>query len=58
MPDEAINNETAQTVNTTQSNDSAPADVPSSAPEAPTNEVTPPPAKDDNSIPAQPEGQL
>src|ERR1035437_1808950 len=52
MPDE-----TAQTTESVQSNDSAPADVPSSAPEAPANEVTPPLAKDDNSIPEQPEGQ-
>ena len=52
-----MSDETAQTVNTAQSNDSAPADVPLEAPNAPTSEVTPPVAKDDNSIPVQPESQ-
>jgi len=52
MPDE-----TAQTANTAQTTGSVPADVPSEAPQAPTDTVTPPLAKDDNSIPAQPESQ-
>lgn len=52
-----MSDETPQTANTAQSNDSAPADVPSSAPEAPTNEVTPPPVKDDNPVENTPESQ-
>src|ERR1035437_7258996 len=43
MPDS-----TAQIDNFPQSNNSAPADMPSSAPEASASEVTTPPAKDDN----------
>jgi hypothetical protein len=52
-----MSDETAQTANTAQSNDSAPADMPSSAPEAPASEVVSAPVKDDNSIPAHPESQ-
>jgi len=52
MPDE-----TPQTANTAQSTDSAPADVPSEAPQAPANEVTPPLAKDDNLAQNVPESQ-
>ena len=57
MSDEVTNDVTAQTEQSVQSTDSAPADMPSSAPEAPASEVIPPPVKDDNSIPAQPESQ-
>jgi ribosomal protein S25 len=52
MPDE-----TAQTANTAQSTDSAPADVPLEAPQAPTDTVTPPLAKDDNLAQDVPESQ-
>jgi ribosomal protein S25 len=52
-----MDNQTAQTANTVQSSDSVPADIPSSAPEAPASEVTPPLAKDDNSILNTPESQ-
>ena len=44
-----MSDETPQTVNTAQSTDSVPADVPLEAPNAPTSEVTPPLANDDNS---------
>ena len=53
MPDE-----TPQTGDTAQTTDSAPADVPSEAPEAPANAVTPPLAKDDNSAQDVPNGQI
>jgi len=52
MPDE-----TAQTANTAQTTVSVPADVPSSAPQAPASEVTPPLAKDDNLAQNVPESQ-
>jgi hypothetical protein len=52
MPDE-----TAQTVNTAQSTDSTPADLPLEAPNAPASEVTPPLAKDDNLSQNVPESQ-
>ena len=52
MPDD-----TAQIDNSLQSNDSAPADMPSSAPEAPKDTVTPPLAKDDNLAQNMPESQ-
>ena len=52
-----MSDETVQTVNTAQSTDSTPADMPLGAPEAPTDTITPPPVKDDNSIPVQPESQ-
>ena len=50
MSDEELNQGTAQTANTAQSTDSAPAGMPSEAPEAPANEVTTPPVKDDNLV--------
>ena len=52
-----MDDQTAQTANTAQSTDSAPADMPPSAPEAPANEVTPPLAKDDNLAQNVPESQ-
>lgn len=52
MPDE-----TPQTANNAQSSDSTPADMPLEAPQAPTNAVTPPPAKDDNLVQNVPESQ-
>jgi hypothetical protein len=52
-----MSDETAQTANTAQTTDSAPADVPSEAPQAPTSEVTPPLAKDDNLAQNVPESQ-
>jgi ribosomal protein S25 len=52
-----MSDETAQTANTVQSTDSAPADVPLEAPSAPTSEVTPPLAKDDNLAQNVPESQ-
>jgi len=52
MPDE-----TAQTANTAQTTDSAPADVPLEAPNAPASEVTPPLAKDDILAQNVPESQ-
>jgi hypothetical protein len=52
-----MSDETAQTVNTAQSNDSAPASVPLEAPEAPADTVTPLPVKDDNLAQNVPESQ-
>ena len=52
-----MSDETPQTVNTAQSTDSTPADVPLEAPNAPTSEVTPPLAKDDNLAQNVPESQ-
>jgi ribosomal protein S25 len=52
-----MSDETAQTVNTAQSNDSTPATVPSEATEAPTTIVAPPLAKDDNLAQNVPESQ-
>jgi hypothetical protein len=52
-----MSDETAQTVNTVQSTDSAPADMPLGAPEAPTTIDTPPLAKDDNLAQNVPESQ-
>jgi hypothetical protein len=49
---------TAQIDNSVQSNDSAPADMPSSAPEAPASKVVLPPVKDDNLAQDVPEGQI
>jgi hypothetical protein len=52
-----MSDETAQTANTAQSNDSAPADMLPSAPEAPADTVIPPLAKDDISAQNVPESQ-
>ncbi len=52
-----MSDETAQTVNTAQPTDSAPADVPLEATQAPASAVTPPLAKDDNLAQNVPESQ-
>ena len=52
-----MSDETAQTEGSVQSSDSAPANVPLEAPQAPADTVTPPLAKDDNLAQNVPESQ-